>query len=93
MLKIKGYVTEICDTTFWADISCEDGAQEIVEILKEKVSFKEYDYIILGAYFTWTIYDNGEYDFVFCKEKWTSTTIEKIKKMAKSWYEKLKWEL
>lgn len=82
----EGYVIEE-DTdngrdTFWIRFIDQDEEEMEGAVFKDKIPTSEHKYIQPGAYFHWTIYNDGTYDFKFSREVWTQEMIDKATKDA-----------
>lgn len=80
----EGYVSSgPCeDGTFWVTVIDLDEDEEFMQVIIEKIPTEEHKYIKLGAYFYWTIYNDGTYDFKFSRKVWTQEQIDEAYKQA-----------
>lgn len=62
--------------TFWVRLIDQDEEEMEGAIVKKEIPLTEHKYIQPGAYFYWTIYSDGTYDFKFSREVWTQEMID-----------------
>lgn len=85
----EGFVEEIDKDTFWVRITNEDEDWE-AEIYLSKISSEEQKYLTIGADFSWAMYNDETYDFIFSKEVWTEEQIQQFRKDAEVLWSKSK---
>jgi len=81
---LEGYVTEVCEDTFWGEYEYIDGQREIAEFITDKVLFTDEDkeFLQAGAYFDVIFYSDESMEFKFIKEYWTQKQIDAAHKEA-----------
>ena len=80
----EGYVTEVCENTFWGIYEDIAGQEEMAEFITNKVLFTDEDKEFLqeGAYFDVIFYSDESMEFKFIKEYWTQEEIDAAHKEA-----------
>ena len=87
----EGYVTQVCDDTFWVEFEDIAGNMEMAEVITDKVlNDEEREYLQQGAIFDWIFFSDESNQFIFYKERWTKEEIEHAEREAKRLVAKFK---
>ena len=81
------------DGTFGArliDVTNPENFEEYADIYRHFIDEEEKEYIQLGAYFRWTMYDDETQTLIFNKETWTQEEIDNAHREAKELAKKFK---
>ncbi len=85
-----GYVTEICDDSFWCRLEDEDGDEYEASFGFHIIPEHEKEFLSLGAILNIGFLNDGGFIFNFYKEVWTQKEIDEAKKRADEFIEQLR---